>query len=50
MLQELEAKTFLKENNIHFIVVSSQEQRVGVASYEFLTTVYKNDEIEIVSF
>ena len=50
MLQEFEAKIFLKENNIHFIVVSSQEQRAGVASYEFLTTVYKNDEIEIFSF
>ena len=50
MLQEFEARTFLKENDIHFIVVSSQKEHVGVASYKFLTTVYKNDDIEIFSF
>jgi hypothetical protein len=49
-MQGNEAEVFLQENNIHFIVTSSQEERVNVASYEFLITIYKNDEIEIFSF
>ncbi|KKQ37022.1 MAG: hypothetical protein US54_C0047G0005 [Candidatus Roizmanbacteria bacterium GW2011_GWA2_37_7] len=47
-LTENQAKAFLKENNIHFVIVSTQEEQVGKPSYPFLTVVYKNKGIEIL--
>ena len=48
-LSQSEAKVFLQENNINLVVVSSQEKQFDVHAYPFLTVVYKNEDIEILS-
>ncbi|PIZ63451.1 hypothetical protein COY16_01975 [Candidatus Roizmanbacteria bacterium CG_4_10_14_0_2_um_filter_39_13] len=48
-LSESEAKSFLQENNINLVVVSLQEKQFDALAYPFLTVVYKNKDIEILS-
>ncbi|MDP3994571.1 MAG: hypothetical protein Q8P91_01955 [bacterium] len=49
-LEEKEAENFLKKNYINFVVITDQEKQLGEFSYSFLSSVYKNKEIEILSF
>ncbi|MDA1316994.1 MAG: hypothetical protein O3B87_03125 [bacterium] len=49
LLPESEAEVFIKENDIHFIVVSLQDGSTEPLSYSFLTVVYENKEIQILS-
>jgi hypothetical protein len=49
-LSEDEAKTFLKDNYINYVVVSLSERQFGKLSYSFLASVYKNESLEIFSF
>lgn len=49
-LPENEAKIFLKDNHINFVVISDQEKQFGKLSYSFLSSVYKNKSVEILSF
>ncbi len=48
-LSEADAQAFLQENNINLVVVSLQEEQFDARLYTFLTVVYKNKDIEILS-
>ncbi|PIZ64350.1 hypothetical protein COU87_01590 [Candidatus Roizmanbacteria bacterium CG10_big_fil_rev_8_21_14_0_10_39_12] len=48
-LSETKAQAFLQENNINLVVVPLHEVQFFAHSYPFLTVVYKNKDIEILS-